>query len=181
MNLARTLTELPPSLRWRWYELLSRLIYRRAFKNYGAGSVIVAPLRLRGTERIVIGSRLAAYEGCWIEAEPGAHLTIGDRVYLGHRVHLHAVGNITVGNGVMMTDNVMVSSGSHEMDEAKSAVPGAPIVIGDDVFIGQNAMVLAGVTIGPGATVGAGAVVTRDVPAGATVAGVPARIVATAR
>jgi len=41
--------------------------------------------------------------------------------------------------------------------------------------IGSGAVVLAGVRIGAGALVGAGAVVTRDVPAGATVAGVPGR------
>ncbi len=47
--------------------------------------------------------------------------------------------------------------------------------------IGSNATILAGVTIGEGALVGAGAVVTKDVPPGATVAGVPAVVTATKR
>jgi UDP-2-acetamido-3-amino-2,3-dideoxy-glucuronate N-acetyltransferase len=44
--------------------------------------------------------------------------------------------------------------------------------------IGSGAVILCGVTIGEQAMVGAGAVVTRDVPDGATVAGVPARVLA---
>jgi acetyltransferase-like isoleucine patch superfamily enzyme len=55
-----------------------------------------------------------------------------------------------------------------------------PVTIGDGVFLGQRSVVLGGVTIGDGATVGAGAVVTRDVPPGATVGGVPARVLGTA-
>jgi virginiamycin A acetyltransferase len=50
------------------------------------------------------------------------------------------------------------------------------VIIGNDVWVGINAIILAGVKIGDGAVIGAGAVVTRDVPAYAIVAGVPAKI-----
>jgi maltose O-acetyltransferase len=48
------------------------------------------------------------------------------------------------------------------------------VTIGSDVWIGGGAIILPGVTIGDGAVIGAGSVVTRDVTAGATVAGNPA-------
>jgi serine O-acetyltransferase len=57
------------------------------------------------------------------------------------------------------------------------AEKGAYPVLGDDVFIGAGAKILGGVTIGNGAKVGANAVVVDDVPAGATVVGIPARVV----
>ena len=49
------------------------------------------------------------------------------------------------------------------------------MTVGDGAMVGLGARVLPGVTIGAGATVGAGAVVIRDVEAGSTVVGVPAR------
>ncbi|MDN5344668.1 MAG: heptaprenylglycerol acetyltransferase [Clostridia bacterium] len=52
-----------------------------------------------------------------------------------------------------------------------------PVEIGAWVLIGANATILPGIRIGDGAIVAAGAVVTRDVPAGAIVGGVPARVI----
>lgn len=49
------------------------------------------------------------------------------------------------------------------------------VLIGERVFVGATATVLPRVRVGDGVTIGAGAVVIRDVPAGATVVGVPAR------
>ena len=60
---------------------------------------------------------------------------------------------------------------------ADAVVGGMVVVIGADAWIGAHAVVLAGVTTGDGAIVGAGAVVTKDVPAYAIVAGVPARMI----
>jgi acetyltransferase-like isoleucine patch superfamily enzyme len=52
-----------------------------------------------------------------------------------------------------------------------------PTIVQSRASIGSNATIMCGVTIGVGAIVGAGAVVTKDVPAGATVAGNPAQII----
>ena len=52
-----------------------------------------------------------------------------------------------------------------------------PVVIEDNVLIGANAVILEGVHVGKGAIVAAGAIVTQDVPAGAVVAGTPAKVI----
>jgi acetyltransferase-like isoleucine patch superfamily enzyme len=55
----------------------------------------------------------------------------------------------------------------------------SPIVVGSNVYFGNNSLVLPGVTIGDHCVIGAGSVVTRDVPSGTVVAGVPARPIRT--
>ncbi len=80
---------------------------------------------------------------------------------------------ITLGENCMLGYNATVLAHEFLVDEYRIG----PTVIGPRAMIGANATILAGVEIGEGAVVGAGAVVTADVPPGALVVGVPARLV----
>lgn len=176
MNLAQRVVEAGPRVRWQIGRVRSRTLYRRAFAGFGAGSVIVAPLRLRGTDQIRVGSRCAIFERVWLQVEEGGGpLEIGDDTYLGHDVHIHAHHSVTIGARCVLADGVFVASTDHGREVRSQTHGTGPIMIGDDVFLGQRAVVLGGVRIGSGATIGAHAVVTRDVAPGQVVAGVPAR------
>ncbi len=175
-QFARTLAELPPRLRWHSSALISRSIYSKAFGAFGNDSVIVRPRQLRGVDRIHIGRHVAIYGGAWLQCEDGGGpLTIGDRTYLGHDVHIHAGDEVSIGSGCLLADGCFVATTDHTADAQHGICATGPIVIGDNVFLGQRVVVLGGVNIGDGATVGAHAVVTKDVPPGEVVAGVPAK------
>ena len=182
MNLAQRLTEARPSVEWHIGRLTSQALYRRAFGSFGPDSIIVRPRILRGVDRIHIGHGVAVYAGAWLQCEAGGGpIEIGDESYLGHDVHLHAIDPLTIGVGCVLADGVLVATTDHLSSDDPTGRGGSrgtgPVIVGNRVLIGQRAVVLGGVTIGDGATIGAGAVVTKDVPAGAVAAGVPARIV----
>ena len=88
---------------------------------------------------------------------------------------------ITLGRGSGLAEYSVLRDANHAPGEPLDAsrFVSAPITIGRDVWVAANTTILAGVDIGDGAIVAAGAVVTRDVPPGAVVAGVPARVVGT--
>lgn len=177
MGMMRFLAEAPPSVRWRLAAVVTAMVYRRAFRALGPGTVVVKPLVLRGVERISLGKRCAIYEGAWLATEGGGNLTVGDDVYVGHDVHMHAaVDDVFIGDHTMIVDGVYIGSGMHPLGFSSDVYGTGPIHVGDRCFIGQRAIILGGVSIGAGAVVGAGSVVTHDVPAGATVGGAPARV-----
>ena len=126
-------------------------------------NVTFAPnVSFRNAERIAIGagSHIGEYSTLWAGNSTG-RITLGEKCLLAPRVTITA-------------SNYGIVQGTPVMDQPKIE---RDIVIGDDVWLGINTVVVAGVTIGDGAIVAAGAVVTKDVPAQAIVAGVPAKVI----
>lgn len=113
--------------------------------------------------------------------EYGLNTTFGERVFVNQGCTFMDRGGIRIGDGVMIAPRVSLITGGHPLPQAerREHLCFAPIVVEDDVWIGTSAVVTQGVTVGAGAVVAAGAVVTRDVPAGTVVAGVPARVIGT--
>lgn len=174
MNVYSKIIEAAPSIRWKVASLISNQLYSKGFGAWGKSSTIVAPLKLTGVSNIYIGNGVAVFEGVWLATELQGKLVIGDNVSIGHSVHIHAVGNVTVGTSSTIVGGMTISNGAHNQFERDSIWPTGDITIGSHCFIGEQAVILGGVTIGDGAIIGANAVVTRDVPAGSVVAGVPA-------
>jgi acetyltransferase-like isoleucine patch superfamily enzyme len=121
--------------------------------------------------------------GTFVEVQVGAHIgarcKISSHSFICEGVTIE--DEVFIGHGVMFTNDkfprATTEDGRPQGGEDWAVVPTR---VGKRASIGSNATILCGVTIGAGAIVGAGAVVTRDVPAGAVVAGVPARIVSEA-
>ena len=137
---------------------------------------------------VTLGRDVAIFEfvnlyGCEIgdESRIGAFVEIQRDVVVGRRVRVQSHPFIC--SGVHIGDDVFVGHNVTFINDRPPTAEGArsgewtlePIVVGDGASIGSSAVIMCGVTIGAGARIGAGAVVTKDVPPGATVAGVPAR------
>lgn len=108
----------------------------------------------------------------------GYNTRIGDGVFMNFGCTILDTTIVEIGDLTQIGPNVQILAADHPRDPAHRRAMlefSRPVKIGRNVWIGAGALILPGVTIGDDAIVGAGSVVTRDVPAGATVVGNPAR------
>jgi len=150
--------------------------------------------RFRSSRRpgLILGERVRVYTWTTFNVEPTGLVEVGDNSTLVGAVFMCAE-HIQIGRRVIISYNVTIAdSDFHPLDpeqrkqDAIASAPGGdrsqrpalvtrPVIIEDDVRIGIGVIILKGVRIGTGACIGAGSVVVSDVPAGAIVAGNPAR------
>ena len=166
----------PTETRPRWFIRLMAPFYQ----HRGRESVIHRSVRMDTPpyRRFSLGRKSVIESFSCINNAVG-DVIIGDHTRVG--LHNTIIGPVTIGSHVNLAQGITVTALNHNFSDStlridEQGVSTTPVVIGDDVWIGANAVVLPGVHIGRHVVVAAGAVVTRDVPDGCVVAGVPATI-----
>jgi acetyltransferase-like isoleucine patch superfamily enzyme len=134
------------------------------------------------TGPVELGDRVRLHRDVVVETGVGGSLTVGADTNIQPRCQFSAyVSPIRIGRGVSIAPSCAFYPYDHGI------APGTPIrkqpfqtkggiIIDDEAWLGFGVIVLDGVRIGKGAVVGAGSVVTHDVPDGAVVQGIPARV-----
>ena len=149
------------------------------------------PVRSGGKGALLIGSenvfgwgpapRLGSGEILLQPRARDAQVTIGKRNAFSNNISLVAMGNIVIGDGCLVGDQVTIfDCDFHEIDPRnrnRSVGPILPVMIGNNVWLGSRVMVLKGVTIGDNSIIAAASVVTKSIPSNCIAAGNPAKVI----
>jgi len=134
-------------------------------------------------DRSILASLLGYETDAWLEppffCDHGFNLRLGRRVYANHNLVVLDCAPVTIGDGVQIAPNVVISTAGHPVDpevRASGLEFALPIVIGNNVWLGAGVIVLPGVEIGDNTTVGAGSVATKSLAANCVAYGNPCRV-----
>jgi acetyltransferase-like isoleucine patch superfamily enzyme len=151
------------------------------FRSLGDDCVFEPGVLVFHPETISLGRNVYVGHNAILKGYHQNEMRIGNETWIGQQCFFHSAGGLTIGAGVGIGMAVKIITSQHreagrEVPVLFSPIEFAPVVIEDGCDLGVGSIILPGVTVGRGAVVGAGAVVTRDIPAYAVAAGVPARI-----
>ncbi len=147
------------------------------------------PVEFQGAGRLILsGGAQLGYRGAGHIRTPillqprdaGSEIRIGRKSAVMNGSELIARTSISIGQDCLIgPGTVIIDADFHGIAPDARLEPGLtlPVVIGDNVFVGTGAMILKGVQVGSDAVIAAGCVVSKDVPAGAKVAGNPMKII----
>lgn len=164
--------------------LRRRLLTRAGWRWRTSGPLFLGTgleLQISPRGRIEFGPFVWLGHGTKVRCHEGV-VEIGAKTVLGQECTISAYSRVRIGEQCVIADRAMFIDFDHGVVEVERPIRAQGIytrdvVIGSNVWIGYGACVLRGVSVGDNAIVGTNSVVTRDVPANAVVAGVPARIV----
>jgi acetyltransferase-like isoleucine patch superfamily enzyme len=140
----------------------------------GPGARVFGFTNLYGCE-IGADTRVGTFVEIQKGAKVGARCKISSHTFICEGVTIE--DEVFIGHGVMFTNDLFPRATNPDgRPQTEADWQCLPTVVKRGASIGSNATLLCGITIGEGALVGAGSVVTKDVPAGAVVAGNPARL-----
>lgn len=138
------------------------------------------PVRTAGRPNVRLGAHCRLGREVFFETGPAGQIELGAHVRINQGSLLVSYSRLRVGDETLIGEYVSIRDADHGMAVGQpmrlQPHESAPITIGRDVWIARGVVILKGVTIGDGAVIGANSVVTKDVPAMAIAAGVPARV-----
>jgi carbonic anhydrase/acetyltransferase-like protein (isoleucine patch superfamily) len=149
--------------------------------SLGPGTTIEEGVLIFCPGHVELGRGVYVGHRAILAGDPRGRITLADGVWVGPDCYLNSAGGIAVGPQTGLGPRTAILTSVHEETPYPTPITSAPlkfgaVEIGAGCDIGIGAVILPGVRIGDGVQVGAGAVVSRDLPAGAVAAGVPARI-----
>jgi acetyltransferase-like isoleucine patch superfamily enzyme len=173
----------------KYGRLLLRYLRLRLFTTAGRrwstdgmlflGKALQIQIGKRG--RVEFGRLVWVGDGTKIRCHEG-EVVIGPKTVLGQECTISAYQRVRIGEQCVIADRAMFIDFDHRVTEVESPIRQQGIykrdvIVGSNCWIGYGACILRGVRVGDNAIVGTNSVVTRDVPANAVVAGVPAKVI----
>jgi acetyltransferase-like isoleucine patch superfamily enzyme len=131
--------------------------------------------------RIGFGRFVWIGDGTKIRCHEGS-VEVGSKTVMGQECTISAYQRVRIGEQCVIADRAMFIDFDHGVVEVerpirKQGIYKRDVEVGNNVWIGYGACILRGVRVGDNSIVGTNAVVTKDVPANAVVAGIPAKVI----